>query len=58
MANLSFQRVPGQDLAENGPFAFSPHKEFLKKNAAFMLENLAFQTVQMTILASKRPLLI
>ena len=31
MANLSFQRVPGQDLAENGPFAFKPHKEFIKK---------------------------
>ena len=22
MANLNFQRGPGQDLAENGPFAF------------------------------------
>ena len=33
MANLSFQRVPGQDLAENGPFAFKPQKEFIKKNA-------------------------
>ena len=31
MANLSFQRVPGQDLAENGPFAFKPNKEFIKK---------------------------
>ena len=31
MAHLSFQRVPGQDLAENGPFAFKPHKEFTKK---------------------------
>ena len=31
MANLSFQRVPGQDLAENGPFAFKPHKEFIQK---------------------------
>ena len=41
MANLSFQRVPGQDLAENGPFAFKPHKEFIKKNTASILENLA-----------------
>ena len=41
MANLSFQRVPGQDLAENGPFAFKPHKEFTKKNTAVVLENLA-----------------
>ena len=41
MANLNFQRVPGQDLAENGPFAFKPHKEFIKKNTAVVLENLA-----------------
>ena len=41
IANLSFQRVPGQDLAENGPFAFKPHKEFIKKNTAVVLENLA-----------------
>ena len=41
MANLSFQRVPGQDLAENGPFAFKPHKEFIKKKYAFILENMA-----------------
>ena len=47
MANLGFQRVPGQDLAENGPFAFKPHKEFTKKNTAFVLENLASKTVQM-----------
>ena len=46
MANLSFQRVPGQDLAENGPFAFKPHKEFIKKNTAFVLENLASETVK------------
>ena len=45
MANLSFQRVPGQDLAENGPFAFKPHKEFIKKNTAFVLENLTPKTV-------------
>ena len=44
MANLSFQRAPGQDLVENGPFAFKPHKEFIKKNTAFILENLAFKT--------------
>ena len=31
IANLSFQRVPGQDLAENGPFACIAHKEFIKK---------------------------
>ena len=47
MANLSFQRVFGQDLAENGPFAFKPHKEFIKKNTAFVLENLASETVEM-----------
>ena len=41
MANLSFQRVPGQDLVENGPFAFKPHKEFIQKNYAFILENIA-----------------
>ena len=41
MANLSFQRVPGQDLAENDPFAFKPQKEFIKKNTASFLENLA-----------------
>ena len=47
MANLSFQRVPGQDLAENGPFAFKPHKEFIQKNTAFVLENLTSQAVKM-----------
>ena len=47
MANLSFQRVPGQDLAENGPFAFKPHKEFIKKNTAFVLENLTSKIVKM-----------
>ena len=47
MANLSFQRVPGQDLAENGPFAFKPHKEFIKKNTAFVLENLTSKTAKM-----------
>ena len=57
MANLGFQRGPGQELAENGPFAFQPHKEFIDKKTGFILENLAFQTVQMTILASKRSLL-
>ena len=57
MANLSFQRGPGQDLAENGPFAFKPNKEFFEKNAAGILENLAFQTGQKTIFASKRSLL-
>ena len=31
MANLGFQRGPGQDLVENGPFAFKPHKEFIEK---------------------------
>ena len=45
MANLGFQRGPGQDLAENGPFAFKPHKEFIEKKTAFILENLAFKTV-------------
>ena len=34
MGNLSFQRGPGQDLAENGPLAFKPNKEFIEKNAA------------------------
>ena len=58
MANLGFQRGPGQELAENGPFAFKPHKEFIEKKTACILENLAFQTVQMTILASKRLLLV
>ena len=61
MANLNFQRVSGQDLAENGSFAFKPHKEFVKKNAAVVLENLAskiaskwpFSTAKRTILASK-----
>ena len=57
MANLSFQRGPGQDLAENGPFAFKPQKEFIETNTAFILENVAFKTVQRTILASKRSLL-
>ena len=38
MANSNSQRVP--DLAENGPFAFQPHKEFINKNPAFILENL------------------
>ena len=47
MAHLSFQRVPGQDLAENGPFAFKPHKEFIKKNMAFVLENFTPKTVKM-----------
>ena len=47
MANLNFQRVSGQDLAENGSFAFKPHKEFIKKNAAVVLENLASKIVKM-----------
>ena len=47
IANLSFQRVPGQDLAENGPFAFKPNKEFIKKNTALVLENLTSKTVKM-----------
>ena len=47
IANLSFQKVPGQDLAENGPFAFKPHKEFIQRNTAFVLENLPSKTVQM-----------
>ena len=47
IANLSFQRVPGQDLAENGSFAFKPQKEFIKKNAAVVLENLASKIVKM-----------
>ena len=46
MANLGFQRGPGQDLAENGPFAFKPHKEFIEKNTAFILENLASKPSQ------------
>ena len=40
MANLKFLRVPGQDLAENGPFAFKPIMNSSKKYA-FILENLA-----------------
>ena len=47
MANLSFQRVPGQDLAENGPFAFKPHKEFIKKSTAFVLEKFTSKTVKL-----------
>ena len=47
MVNLSFQRVPGQDLAENGPFAFKLHKEFVQKNTAFVLENLTSKAVKM-----------
>ena len=47
MANLSFQRVRGQDLADNGPFAFKPHKEFIQKNTAFVLENLTSKAVKM-----------
>ena len=39
MANLSFQRGPGQDLAENGPFAFKPHKEFIQKKYGFHFGN-------------------
>ena len=59
MANLSFLRVPGQDLAENGPFAFKPHKEFIGKNTAFVLENfvsnLNFQRVPGQDLAENGP---
>ena len=51
--NLGFQRGPGQELAENGPFAFKPQKEFIEKNTAFILENLAFETVRMTIFGFK-----
>ena len=39
MANLSFQRVPGQDLAENGPFVL----ENLTSKTAKMLQNGYFQ---------------
>ena len=31
MDNLNFQRVPGQDLPENGSFAFVPQKEFISR---------------------------
>ena len=37
MDNLSFQRVPGQDLPENGSFAFVPHKEFINRIPRFVL---------------------
>ena len=69
MANLSFQRVPGQDLAENGPFAFIAHKEFIKKmrlsfqriwhpkpSKCFKKNNFSFKRVTLarwSILASK-----
>ena len=46
MVNLGFQSGPGQELAENGPFAFKPHKELIEKNTAFILENLAFKTAK------------
>ena len=42
MDNLSFQRVPGQDLPENAPFAFVPHKEFINKNSIFVLLDFGF----------------
>ena len=58
MANLGFQRGPGQNLAENGLFAFKPQKECIETNTAFIVENLAFKTVQMTILASKRSIVV
>ena len=37
MDNLSFQRVPGQDLPENGSFAFVSHKEFINRISSFVL---------------------
>ena len=39
MAFLSFQKVPGQDLAQNGPLPFVTHKELVQKNTALILEN-------------------
>ena len=39
MAFLNFQKVPGQDLAENGPLPFVPHEEWNQKNTALILEN-------------------
>ena len=37
MGNLGFQRVPGQDLPENGSFAFVSHKEFINRISSFVL---------------------
>ena len=42
MDNLSFQRVPGQDLPENAPFAFVPHKEFISGIPNFILLHFGF----------------
>ena len=42
MDNLSFQRVPGQDLPENGSFAFVSHKEFINRISGFVLLDFGF----------------
>ena len=42
MDNLSFQRVSGQDLPENGSFAFVPHREFISRISSFLLLDFGF----------------
>ena len=44
MANLSFQRGPGQDLAENGPFAFKLQKKFIEQKYGFHFGTFGLQT--------------
>ena len=42
MDSLSFQRVPGQDLPENGSFAFVQHKEFISRIPSIILLHFGF----------------
>ena len=42
MDNLGFQRVPGQDLPENGSFAFVQHKEFISRIPSIILLHFGF----------------
>ena len=39
---IELPKGPGQDLPENAPFAFVPHKEFINKNSIFVLLDFGF----------------
>ena len=46
---IELPKGPGQDLPENAPFAFVPHKEFINKISSFVLLDFGFND-QCTVL--------
>ena len=39
---IELPKGPGQDLPENAPFAFVPHKEFINNISSFVLLDFGF----------------